>query len=107
MLICLLSLQLGLGLGVIGAVYLPLSGPYVISSIVVGKLTDVLVRVLHNIISNGIYIRLFTSEKFVKCNHSIPLWGFSSGIFFCLKKAIDVDCWLGVTIRTAPCNQCG
>ena len=46
MLICLLPLQLGLGLGVIGAVYLPLSGPYVISSIIVGKLTDILVRVL-------------------------------------------------------------
>ena len=71
MLICLLPLQLGLGLGVIGAVYLPLSGPYVISSIIVGKLTDVLVRVLHNIIGNGIYIRLFTSDQFVLSNATI------------------------------------
>jgi len=34
----------GLGLSVIGAVYLALTVPYVVSSIVVGKLTDKLVR---------------------------------------------------------------
>jgi len=36
--------QLGLGLSVIGAVYVALTVPYVVSSIVVGKLTDKLVR---------------------------------------------------------------
>ena len=45
--ICLFQLQLDTGLSVIGALYLCISIPYVVSSIVVGKLTDILVRILH------------------------------------------------------------
>ena len=41
------QLQLGTGLGVIGALYLCISVPNVCSSIIVGKLTDILVRILH------------------------------------------------------------
>ena len=46
MYIRLFRLQLGTGLGVIGALYLCISVPNVCSSIVVGKLTDILVRIL-------------------------------------------------------------
>ena len=46
MYIRLFWLQLGTGLGVIGALYLCISVPNVCSSIIVGKLTDILVRIL-------------------------------------------------------------
>ena len=51
MLLCsctsVIQLQLGLGVGVIGAVYVPLGVPFVVSCIVVGKLTDKLVRLAY------------------------------------------------------------
>jgi len=57
--------QLGLGLSVIGAIYLPISVPYVNSSIVVGKLTDKLVRLAYS--CQHITPPTFWPKLFVQC----------------------------------------